>query len=67
MKDTVDAKELEEMCNRGEIKDCIVGGPFALDNAVSEEAARHKGITSSCSWRSRYIISPRYRGWKYTI
>ena len=44
MPDTVDAKELEEMYKRGEIKNCIVGGPFALDNAVSEEAAKHKGI-----------------------
>ncbi|RDY25116.1 phosphate butyryltransferase, partial [Romboutsia weinsteinii] len=44
MQDTVDAKHLEEMNERGEIKGCIVGGPFALDNAVSIEAANHKGI-----------------------
>ena len=40
MQDTIDAKELEEMCERGELKGCIVGGPFALDNAVSIEAAK---------------------------
>ena len=45
IKDTLDAKELEEMCNIGEIIGCIVGGPFALDNAVSLEAEKHKGTT----------------------
>ena len=39
---TVDAKEFEEMNERGEIKGCIVDGPFALDNAISEEAANIK-------------------------
>ncbi len=41
---TVDAQALVDMNLRGEIKGCIVGGPFALDNAVSKEAARIKGI-----------------------
>lgn len=41
---TVDAKALEEMNKDGEITGCIVGGPFGLDNAVSKEAARIKGI-----------------------
>ncbi len=42
MKDTVEAKELEEMYERGEIKGCMVGGPFAIDNAVSLEALNIK-------------------------
>ena len=41
---TVDAKALEDMYKNGEIKVCIVGGPFGLDNAVSEEAAELKGL-----------------------
>lgn len=44
MPDTMDARELQEMNDRGEIKDCIVGGPLALDNAVSKKAAEIKGI-----------------------
>ncbi len=44
MPDTMDAQALEEMNKNGEIKNCLVGGPFALDNAVSVEAAKHKGI-----------------------
>jgi len=41
---TVDAVELVKMNLNGELKDCIVGGPFAVDNAVSKEAAKIKGI-----------------------
>ena len=58
MKDTVDAKELEEMCNRGEIKGCIVGGPFALDNAVSIEAAKHKGIIHPVAGQADILLAP---------
>lgn len=58
MKDTVEAKELEEMCNRGEIKGCIVGGPFALDNAVSVEAANHKCITHQVAGNADILLAP---------
>ena len=58
MKDTVDAKNLEEMCNRGEIKGCIVGGPFALDNAVSVEAAKYKGITHQVAGNADILLVP---------
>ena len=58
MKDTVDAKELEEMCNRAEITGCIVGGPFALDNAVSIEAAKHKGITHPVAGQADILLAP---------
>ncbi|NBG89566.1 phosphate butyryltransferase [Isachenkonia alkalipeptolytica] len=44
MPDTMDAQALQEMNEKGEIKDCIVGGPLALDNAVSKKAAEIKGI-----------------------
>ena len=58
MQDTVDAKYLEEMCKNGEIKDCIVGGPFALDNAVSEEAARHKGMDHPIAGKADILLAP---------
>ena len=44
MQATLDAAELVKMNKEGLLKGCIVGGPFALDNAVSVEAAKHKGI-----------------------
>ncbi len=43
---TVDAACLAKMAERGAIRGARVEGPLALDNAVSVEAARHKGITS---------------------
>lgn len=58
MPDTVDAHELEEMYKRGEIKNCIVGGPFALDNAVSEEAAKHKGIDHPVAGKADILLVP---------
>lgn len=58
MPDTVDAKALEDMCNSGEIKGCLVGGPFALDNAVSVEAARHKGIDHPVAGKADILLAP---------
>ena len=42
---TVEAQQLTEMCENGEIKDCIVDGPLSLDLAIDPEAAKHKGAT----------------------
>ncbi|MEE3392731.1 MAG: phosphate butyryltransferase [Lachnospiraceae bacterium] len=39
---TVEAHELTEMNERGEIKGCIVDGPLSLDMAISHEACVHK-------------------------
>ena len=58
MKDTVEAKELEDMYLHGEIKNCIVGGPFALDNAISEEAAKHKGMSHPVAGKADILVLP---------
>ena len=42
---TVEAGELTAMCERGEIKGCIVDGPLSMDLAIDPEAAKHKGAT----------------------
>ena len=47
MPPTVDAYELTQMYERGEIKDCIVNGPLSMDLALSKEAAKHKGGISN--------------------
>ena len=47
MQATVDAANLHDMNARGEISDCIVGGPTSFDIAVSYDAARAKGVTGS--------------------
>lgn len=54
---TVDAGQLQEMNDRGEFKDCIVGGPFALDNAVSVESAIHKGITNPIAGKCDILLA----------
>ncbi len=40
---TVEADELTQMNQRGEITGCIVDGPLSLDLAIDAEAAKHKG------------------------
>jgi len=55
---TVHAAELVKMNEAGEIKGCIVGGPFALDNAVSAEAAKHKGINHPVAGQADILITP---------
>jgi phosphate butyryltransferase len=55
---TVDAASLAKMADRGQIKGCIVDGPLALDNALSVEAARHKGISSQVAGFADVLLLP---------
>ena len=55
---TVDAALLAKMSDRGQIKGCIVDGPFALDNAISEEAAHHKGVTGPVAGKADILLLP---------
>lgn len=58
MQATVDAAELVEKNIAGEISGCIIGGPFALDNAISKEAAKHKGIDDPVAGDADIILVP---------
>jgi phosphate butyryltransferase len=58
MQATLDAAALSKMCDRGQIKGCIVDGPLAIDNALSEEAAIHKGIKSEVAGHADIILVP---------
>lgn len=58
MQDTIDAAVLSKMADRGQIKGCIVDGPFAFDNAVSLEAAKQKGINSPVAGNADIIVVP---------
>ncbi len=55
---TVDAGELVKMNQSGEIMNCKVGGPFALDNAVSKEAAQIKGIKDPMAGDVDILLCP---------
>ncbi len=55
---TLDAANLSKMADRGQIKGGIVDGPLALDNAISEESARIKGIQSPVAGKADILITP---------
>lgn len=58
MPETVDAAVLSKMAERGQIKNCLVDGPLALDNAISPEAARDKGIESPVAGCADILVVP---------
>lgn len=58
MQATLDAAHLSKMSQRGQIKDCIIDGPLALDNAISKEAAKHKGIESTVAGDADILLVP---------
>lgn len=58
MQPTLDAAALVSMNLRGQIKDCIIDGPLALDNAISVEAAHHKGISGEHAGRADILLVP---------
>lgn len=55
---TLDAALLAKMNERGQIRDCIIDGPLALDNAISEEACAHKGITGPVAGKADILLLP---------
>lgn len=59
MEATIDAALLSKMAERGQIKNAIVDGPLAFDNAISREAAEHKGIESEVAGRADILLVPR--------
>ncbi len=58
MQATLDAAELVSMNEAGELTGCTLGGPFALDNAVSVEASKHKGITHPVAGFADILMVP---------
>lgn len=58
MQATLDAATLTVMNKRGQIRDCIVDGPLALDNAISKFAAEHKGINSEVAGQADILLVP---------
>ncbi|MFZ7103962.1 MAG: phosphate butyryltransferase [Peptococcaceae bacterium] len=55
---TIDAALLAKMSERGQLGNVLVDGPLALDNAVSREAALHKGIISPVAGQAEVILVP---------
>lgn len=55
---TLDAQKLVQMYEDGQIKDCIVEGPFGLDNAISREAAAVKGVKGKVAGDADILLMP---------
>jgi phosphate butyryltransferase len=55
---TIDAAILSKMQDRNQIANCIVDGPFALDNAISKESAEHKKIVSPVAGDADLLVFP---------
>jgi phosphate butyryltransferase len=55
---TLDAANLSKMADRGQIRGGLVDGPLALDNAISPESARIKGIKSEVAGYADILITP---------
>ena len=58
MPETVEARELKEMNERGEIKNCIVEGPISYDCAIDKEIAEFKGFHSEVSGDVDVLVAP---------
>ena len=58
MPSTLDAAALCKMADRGQIKGGVLDGPLALDNAISPEAARIKGIVSPVAGQAQILVVP---------
>jgi len=55
---TIDAACLAKMSERGQIVGGIVDGPLGFDNAISKEAAKHKGLESPVSGEVDIVLVP---------
>jgi phosphate butyryltransferase len=58
MEATLDAALLSKMNQRDQIRNCIIDGPLAFDNAVSLESAQHKGIRSEVAGDTDLLLMP---------
>ncbi|MGI6339779.1 MAG: bifunctional enoyl-CoA hydratase/phosphate acetyltransferase [Bacteroidales bacterium] len=58
MEATLDAALLSKMNQRDQIRNCIIDGPLAFDNAVSMESAKRKGIKSEVAGDTDLLLMP---------
>jgi phosphate butyryltransferase len=55
---TLDAAELVRLNREGDIRNCLVGGPLALDNSLFPEAAKIKKITDPVAGKADILLMP---------
>jgi phosphate butyryltransferase len=55
---TLEAQQLANLAKNGAFGSAIVDGPLALDIAINEESARHKGIKSPVAGHADILLVP---------
>ncbi len=58
LRSSVEAAALCKMADRGQITGGLVDGPLAFDNAVSQTAAKQKGIVSAVAGQADILVVP---------
>jgi phosphate butyryltransferase len=58
MPETLDASELKNMCERGELGKCVVAGPISYDLALSGERAKLKRYDCPYAGDFDILVSP---------
>ena len=58
IRSTIDAAALCKMADRKQITGGVLDGPLAFDNAISEEAAKIKGIESPVAGKADILVVP---------
>lgn len=57
MKSSMEASAIAKMGDRGQIKNCIIDGPLAFDNAISKKSAGLKCITSPVAGDADILVA----------
>ncbi|MEA2067534.1 MAG: bifunctional enoyl-CoA hydratase/phosphate acetyltransferase [Thermotogota bacterium] len=58
MPETLEAAVISKMAQRRQLKNCEIDGPLALDNALSEMAAKIKKISGSVAGNADLLVVP---------
>jgi phosphate butyryltransferase len=58
MPETTDAEEIVKLYKKGEIKQCVIEGPFGFDVPISKQAADHKKIKSRIAGDVDFLLMP---------
>jgi phosphate butyryltransferase len=54
----VEAALLSKMCERGQLENCVLDGPLAIDVAIDSEAAKIKGLKSTVAGDADCLLFP---------
>ncbi len=56
---TVDAANIKELSSKGELKNCIVDGPMALDSAINKDSAIKKNVSTEVGGDADLLLFPQ--------